>query len=105
MENNYTKQDHTCLPYHQPSINKLVAFSTNIDAMNTINNDYINEQWDMSTNNINMNGQQLNSDEKYVVINTNNTHNPECSPLEDIVTNNNDTHNFEGCSPKDIEAC
>ena len=63
----------------------------------------------MSTNNINMNGQQLNSDEEYVVINTNNTHNPECSPLEDIVTNNNNsnnnTHNFEGCSPKDIEAC
>ena len=77
MENNCTKQDHTQISYHA-LVNKVVTFSTNIDVVDTINNDDINEEWDMSTSNINMNNQQPNSDEESMVINDDNTHNLEC---------------------------
>ena len=53
------KMKSNCIKYktgaHQNNlslINNLAAFSTNIDAMDIINNGDINEEWDISTSNI-----------------------------------------------------
>ena len=61
----------------------MAAFSTNIATMGTTNDDKMNEDWDMWTNNIIMNNPQSNSDEEYLVFNNDNTHKLEYGFQED----------------------